>query len=915
MTLRTLVTILMAGIGAFAMAVTPALAQQFGTLAGTVTDTDGDPLPGANVILVDTQKGTSVGGDGDYRITNIEPGTYTVRVTFVGYKTVERESDFEAGTTTTQNFQLEVAPLRGEGVTVTVGTRTRGTVASELAVPVEVYSAADLEVTGTAEVGQMLQQVSPSANFPRQTVADGMDALRSFTLRGLSPDHTLVLVNGKRRHKSALVNRLGSGIQKGSSPVDLNALPSSAIKQMEVLRDGAAAKYGSDAIAGVVNVQLKDEPLPLTVDYQIGNHFTQGFENDGLTHNVSAIWGTGLGEEGHLNLFTELRMRSPTNRAGASPRDQIATGDGDEVTDIDGDGVQEVVEKNNPVSQPTFHWGDGESDNYYVWGDAAYPVSDAFEIYAFGGYSYRNAVGQGFRRRALGDRNWPGIYPQGFLPEFDIITTDYSASVGARGGILGGWDYDLNVQTGANDFEYNIENSLNVTLGPNSSKTSFDAGTVSHRQSHVSLDLVRGYDVGFNGPLNVAFGGVFRLDEYEIEAGEEASWVDGPVKTNQNGGRAAPGAQVFPGFRPEQAVDEDRTNVAVYADLESNVTEEFLLNVAGRFESYSDFGETVNGKVAMRFQPRDVVTFRASASTGFRAPNLAQRFFSKVSTTFLDDPDNPGELLPFEVELARNESAIADALGVPDLEEETSINVSGGVTIRPLNNFTFSTDVFFIDVDDRIILSGEIGEGNEQQQALVRDLLEENGIQNVAIVQTFSNGIDTQTWGIDLTAKYRATIGDDGTLLLTGAFNQTQSEINSDVRTPRELNEEFDASIFGRESQLELTRERPSNRLNLDATYENGPFTASLGARRYGETLSADDTPADDFTISSEWIFDFSTGYSFFEDRASLTVGARNLTDQYPDPDPIFFGILPFPTASPFGFNGREVYARISVSI
>jgi len=722
-----------------------------------------------------------------------------------------------------------------------------------------------------------------------------------------------VLINGKRRHKSVLVNRLGSGVQKGSSPVDLNAIPASAIKQMEVLRDGAAAKYGSDAIAGVVNVQLKDEPLPLTVDYRVAGHVTQGFNNDGTTHDLSAIWGTSLGGNGHLNLFTELRLRDPTNRAGTSPRDQVEDDDADEVLDIDGDQVQEVVEKNNPVGQPTFHWGDGKPDNVYAWADAAYPFSDAFELYAFGGYSYRDALGQGFKRRAKGGRNWPSIHPKGFLPEFDIITQDYSASVGARGTFLGGWDYDLNLQSGENEFEYNIDNSLNVTLGPDSDKTSFDAGTVSHRQSHVQLDLVRGYDVGFNGPLNVAFGGVFRLDEYEIEAGERTSWVDGPVKTNQNGGRAAPGSQVFPGFRPDQAVDESRTNVAVYADLESNVTSEFLVNLAGRFESYSDFGETVNGKLALRFQPRDELTFRASASTGFRAPNLAQSFFSKISTTFLTDPET-GELAPFEVQLAKNESDIAEALGGPDLEEETSINLSAGATVRPADNFTLSADAFFIDIDDRIILSGEIGENTSQREE-VRELLEQNGIENVARVQTFSSGIDTQTWGIDLTAKYQTTINESGRLQLTGAFNQTQSQVNSDVRTPQRLGEEFDASIFGRESRLELTQERPDNRLNLDATYEQGAFSATLGARRYGETLSPNDTPEDDFTISSKWLFDLSMSYSLFNDHATVTVGSRNLTDKYPDADPLFFGMLPFPTASPFGFNGREVYSSLSVSL
>src|SRR5699024_4793176 len=403
-------------------------AQSQATLRGTILDTNEEPLAGANVLLMESSQGAASDADGRFEIDNIEPGSYTLRITFVGYQTLETDISFESGEVVDRNFTLQPRSVVGEEITVTVGSRASHTAADELAVPVDVFTAADLEKTGTTEVGMMLQQVSPSVNFPRQTVADGMDALRSFTMRGLSPDHTLVLINGKRRHKSALVNRLGSGIQKGSSPVDMNAIPSSAIKRMEVLRDGAAAQYGSDAIAGVVNIELKDRPLPLTVEYQLGGHATDDYSNDGTTHDISASYGLPVGKEGHINLFGEIRYRDPTNRAGPDPRDQITEGDADIVLDMDGDGVNEVTEKNNPVSQPNFHWGNGESNNYYLWTDAAVPVGESAEVYAFGGYSYRNALGKGFYRRSLDGRNWPQIYPKGFLPEFDVNTIDYSGS-------------------------------------------------------------------------------------------------------------------------------------------------------------------------------------------------------------------------------------------------------------------------------------------------------------------------------------------------------------------------------------------------------------------------------------------------------------------------------------------------------
>jgi iron complex outermembrane receptor protein len=886
-------------LSVFLFAIIPftVLAQNSATLQGTVTNQSDEPLAGANILIEGTSQGTASDTDGTYRIDNIEPGSYSVRITYIGFRTQTVTIDFEAGATVNRNFSLKRKNLQGQEIVVSVGSRSQKVAAQELAVPVDVYTVSDLEKAGTPELGQILQQVSPSVNFPQQTVADGMDALQSFTLRGLSPDHTLVLVNGKRLHKSALINRLGSGIQKGSSPVDLNAIPTGAIQQIEVLRDGAAAQYGSDAIAGVVNIQLKDGPLPLSVEYQAGGNVTDDYDNDGLSQDINASYGIPIGGDGHINLFGEVRLSDPTNRAGADPRDQIAEGDADDILDIDGDGVTEVETKNNPVGQPNFHWGSGESNNYYLWTDAAVPLGESAEVYAFGGYSYRDALGQGFYRRGLGSRNWPQIYPKGFLPEFDIKINDYSASGGLRGQ-LGEWNYDLNAQTGRNEFEYNIDNTLNVTLGPTATQTSFYAGTVAFQQSHLSLDFDRQFDIGFSGPLFFAAGAIYRVDQYEIEAGEENSYLDGPVKVNQNGGRAAPGAQVFPGFRPSQAVDENRSNVGVYLDLESNITDKFFINAATRFESYSDFGETLTGKLALRFQPRDELIFRGAISTGFRAPNLAQRYFSKVSTTFIDNE-------PFEVGLFNNNSDVAQALGVSDLKDETSFNLSGGLAISPTESFTFTADVFYIEIDDRIILSGNLA-GPE-----IEALVSEFGAQRV---QVFSNAIDTKTWGFDLTASYQTTIGSEGSLFTKAAFNTTTNRLSSGVATPSELSEGFGESIFGREARLELTRERPSSTLNLETTYSNGPFGITLIGKRYGEVLVPDDTPEEDFTLSPEFILNMSTSFDIISDYATLTIGARNLLDNYPDlqpPGENFNGIFPYSTASPMGFNGRYVYSKI----
>jgi iron complex outermembrane receptor protein len=886
-------------------------AQQTGTVTGRVTDTDDRPLTGANVVLRGTDFGTATGADGTYRITGVEPGQYTIVVSFVGFRRqVASGVQIESGETVERNFSLRESPLQAEGVTVTVGSRTRDAVAEDLAVPVDVYSAEQIEISGAMETGRILEQIAPSVNFPQQTLADGMDAMRSFTMRGLSPDQALVLVNGKRRHKAALVNRLGSGVQGGSSPIDLNAIPANAIEQMEVLRDGASSQYGSDAIAGVVNIRLKEEPIQPSVETRVGGYVTEPYPNDGTTYSVRPSFGVELGDEGFLNVFGEYRLRTPTNRAGPTSFDIVEPGDADEIADADGDGLFDIVDKNNTVEQPNFHWGDGRSENVLLWANGALPIGNydaeqPTEIYAFGGYSYRKAGGQGFYREGLDNNNWKEIYPEGFLPNFENPINDYSASVGLRG-MVGNWNYDLNAQTGFNHFQYDITNSLNATYGPNpeTNPTEFDAGTVSLRQSHIQLDVDRTYDVGFASPLNVAAGAVFRADTYQIEAGDEASWAEGPWDIGQNGTVPAFGAQVFPGFRPSQEVDETRTNVGTYLDLEANVFEPLLVNIAGRFENYSDFGSTLNGKIALRLEPIDQFALRGTAQTGFRAPNQAQKFFSKVSTTFIDNQ-------PFQTGIFPVNSDVGNALGVPDLQEETSLNLSGGVILKPIPQFQITADYFNIRIDDRIILSGDLsGEA-------VRDALQGTG---ATVASVFSNAIDTETQGIDATARYAALLGSGVQLQIQGAFNWTDSEIVGGPRNPTRLGEVFEEEIFGREAQLELTESSPSTTAKLSSILAVGPVDLTLRGARHGEVLVADDEPGpDEYTLSPEFTFGGEIGYRALGDQVKIAVGARNIFDNYPDLPPTinspFDIILPYSTASPIGFNGRFIYSRLTVTL
>ncbi|MDP2529828.1 MAG: TonB-dependent receptor [Candidatus Palauibacterales bacterium] len=881
----------------------PGLAQ--GTVQGRVTDQDGKPLSGAQVTVKGTQLGALTNDAGRYSISGVPAGTYTVQAELIGHGTKTARVRVGEGLTATQDFVLSTQAVRAQEIRV-IGSRAYHTAAEELPVPVDVYTTEAIQSTGTTETSMILQQLSPSVNFPHQTVADGTDASRPFTLRGLSPDHTLVLINGHRRHPTALVHRLGSGIQEGSSGVDMNAIPSNSISRMEVLRDGAAAQYGSDAIAGVVNLVLKSGVRPPEFTYRVGGYVTNGFKNDGLTNDVLGSYGLPIAG-GSLDIFGEYRYSNPTNRAGADPRDQITAGDGDQV--VDG----KVVQQNNPVPQPNHHWGDGKAEDALIWWNGAVPLGGktqqrgGTEFYTYGGYSHRNATGNGFYRRAMDSRNWPQIYPMGFLPEFSDPVEDLQVSGGFRG-VVDGWNWDFDANYGRNRFDFNIVNSLNVSLGPNipPNQTSFFAGSELLNQYTASLDVSKAFEAGLaGGPLNVAWGGAVRRENYQVIPGEPNSYILGP-SPNQFGGAAAPGSQVFPGFEPASAADASRTNVGGYVDVELPFSQQFLADVAGRYEHYSDFGSTVSGKLAMRYQPSRRVTLRAAISNGFRAPNLAQEYFSKISTIFQTDP-NTGLTVPYEVGLFRVGSDVAKALGAKPLKNERSLNLSGGMAVSPVDNLTLTADAFFIKIWDRIILSGNLS------GPVIEALVAPYGAQQAAF---FSNAIDTKTYGVDVTANYRVLLDNGGTLQLTGSFNWTQNRLVGTVRNPPELAGLQD-EIFGFSARTALESEHPATITKARMQYSQGKFDTSLGMTYYGSLLVADTDPTQVQKLSPKALWDASVGFQFLP-QIKLTVGGRNLFDTYPDltiPVNSFNGIFRYPRSSPFGFNGRFVYAETQITL
>ncbi|HET7692033.1 MAG TPA: TonB-dependent receptor [Gemmatimonadota bacterium] len=901
-----------------------ALAQT-GTIQGRITDQDGSPIAGATVSLEGTGLGTQTDGQGDYVLRGVSAGSYTLLVEAVGHATESESVTVAEGAEVRRDYALRSEAIQVETLRVFVGSRAQHSAADELAVPVDVYTSEQIASHATPETSAILEELSPSVNFPRQSVTDATDIVRPFTLRGLSPDHTLVLVNGKRRHHSALVHIFGAGMGAGSSGVDLNALPASMIDRIEVLRDGAAAQYGSDAIAGVVNMVTKSGAFPLTIGATTGRYYPGDFDADGTIRDVSGAIGLPLGN-GSVGLFAEWRDRNATNRAGADPEDQIVEGDAD-IVDDEGN----VIEKNNPVDQPNHHWGDGNQEDILTFADLRIPVTadELTQLYAFGGYSFREGDGQGFRRQGISDRNWPEIYPLGFLPTFDADVVDASASGGVRG-VAAGWVWDAGLTWGHNAFEYNLTNTLNVSLGPcldtpcapgldgilgNAddpgipNQTEFFAGELSLNEVTAGIDVAREWGAGFlASPLHLALGAAWRHENYKIEPGEEASFLQGG-HPNRNGDPAPPGSQVFTGF--SVPVDEGRSNVGVYADLEASLTSQFLANMAARFESYSDFGEKLTGKLALRFQPTRQFVLRGAVSTGFRAPALSQQFYQSTVTNFMQGEG--GEPVAFEAGIFPVEHPAAVALGAEPLDEETSVNVSGGLAVTPVDRLTFTADFFFITIDDRIILTSEVS-GEE-----IEEILDEAGVPDVQAARFFTNGLDTETRGIDLTARYVVPAG-PGTLDLSAVYNWTENEVTQ-TRTPPEL-EGTGAELFSpflEGGLIELERGRPEWRSTFEGLWSDerlsllgrvsfwGPFTSVL-LGICGEACVQE--------YDSKTLVDAEAGYRFGE-RFLVAAGARNLLDEFPD-RAIFdnsFGIFNFPSASPYGFNGRYLYVRTEIEV
>jgi iron complex outermembrane receptor protein len=760
------------------------LAAQGGSIRGRVVDPAGAPLARAQVSVEGTGLRATSDEQGRYDVRGLGSGTFAVRVRLLGYVPQSARVTVTEGRAAEQNFAMTAQAIALAPIDVVVGSRARHTAAEELAVPVDVFTAEQLAQQGTSETSQILQALAPSVNFPRQSVTDANDIVRPFTLRGLSPDHTLVLVNGWRRHQMAVMNTFAYGMGAGSSGVDLNALPSGAVDRIEVLRDGASAQYGSDAIAGVVNVVMKEGAFAPFLNVESGGYMTKDYPNDGATADINGGLGFGVGR-GSLTLFGEYLHRDATNRAWPDIFLANANGVTDRIDTLSG----RILQKRNSLTQPNYHWGDGLEKDAMTFANFRLPLNPGgtSELYAFGGYSHRVGTGNGFFRYFDSSKNWPELYPQGFLPEFHPDVADYSGAAGIRANVSG-WSLDVGGELGTNRFDYNLDHTNNASLGPClavacapgkdgilggggaaddpgiPNQLSFFAGRLQRQEILAGVNLAKSLSLGLPSPVNVALGAQFRRESFKIEAGERASWINGGHLAQDSSGPAPAGSSVFAGFSPTDASDHSRTNVGAYLDLESKLSPQVLANVAGRFESYSDFGQRVTGKVALRVQPTQRFVLRGAASTGFRAPGLAQSYFSHTTTNVIG-----GRFI--EVGNYPVDNRASRIFGAKPLKEETSVNLSAGFAFTPSDNVTFTVDFFTIKINDRILLGATFGDTVSQR------ILTDSGFSSIGAVQFFTNGLDTKTNGVDVTGDLHVPAGRSGTLDLTAAINYTKNKI------------------------------------------------------------------------------------------------------------------------------------------
>ena len=869
-------------------------------VTGLVTDASGAPIAGVNVVEKGTTNGVVTDFDGKYSIA--VDGNATLVFSYVGSNTQE----IAVNNRTTINVTLEDGVSLDE--VVLVGSRSPKRTSVDTAVAIDVIDVSEVTTqVGKVEINELLQYAAPSFNANKQSGSDGADHIDPASLRGLGPDQTLVLINGKRRHQSSLINIFGTR-GRGNTGTDLNAIPASAIKRIEILRDGASAQYGSDAIAGVINIVLKDN-----VD-EFSGSVNYGFYSTNADVDTSAFGEYGAWNTDGYRLDTERdgnAIGKDKNFDGGSVK--VTANYGFNIGEKGGyaNFTTEYLSKNKTL-RPAFDFrkgfGEAAIDGFNFFGNMAIPVSDKTEVYAFGGRNYRDTDAYAFTRNG-GERVVESIYPDGFTPRITSNIIDNSISAGVRTETGSGWKVDISNTWGKNFFHYYIKGTLNASL-EDVSPTDFDAGGHSLSQNTVNLDFSKYYDNVLSG-MNLAFGAEYRTENFIIFAGEEGSYgtytEDGLLITDPStqtqaeddfGNPRPGGSQGFPGYSPANEVDRSRSNLSLYADAEFDLSEKFLLSAAARFENFSDFGSTLNGKLAARLKASDNVNIRGSLSTGFRAPSLAQIYYNLKFTNFVG-----GQAL--ESLLSPNNSPVTASFGIGPLKEEKAFNAALGFTAK-FGQFTATIDGYYIAVKDRIVLTGNFDAPQ---------------IPNVEAAQFFANGADTKTTGLDVILSWKTNIGEDSSFGATflGNFN--------DMKIDKVLNGSLDEqTFFGERDKAFLLASAPDSKLSLNLNYNKNWFDAGLTFTRFSEVQLLDfqmfEDPADyggfnqqiiaaTDTYEAKMVTDLNLGFRLSE-NLKLNAGSNNLFNVYPDQQDDWTEGGGYWDSVQMGFGGAYYYLKMN---
>lgn len=911
--LSFLFALVLVAIGHFSQA-------QSAVIKGTIKDAAGAPLAGASVTVEPSNLGTTTDASGNYSL-KVPAGTYKLTISYVGLATQTVTVTVKAGEVSEQSFGLTTAA--GLDAVRVVGSRSsRPRTVISTPVPVDIITAREVKQFAQTDITQLLTYVAPSFQSARQTVSDGTDHIDPAGLRGLGPDQTLVLVNGKRRHTTALVNINGS-TGRGSVGTDMNAIPVAAIERIEVLRDGAAAQYGSDAIAGVINVVLKQRWKGANVSVTGGGNLTnlpgttKSYISDGGTGQVDFSVGTFSKKSGaYINLSGQYLGREKTNRSGYDNIPLLYYGNGGAFPAtqagvdptvyrrwlIDQDqtkATQSGYDRHNIVA------GQSSADNYGGFLNGGFPIiKDKLEFYTTIGASHRNGAATGFSRnpnavtqQPIFDNGAP-YYPNGFLPEIHTKIDDRSAIAGFKAKVKD-WSLDLSNTYGENKIGYNIQNTGNASLpGTATALNRFDAGTLKFRQNTVNLDISRSFDFGNKNDLNFGFGGEYRKEFFDIGAGEPNSYANGGRATTPftlplypgsttapvtiGASPAAPGAQVFPGFSPADVVNAKRNVYAGYLDLEYTYGK-FLIGAAGRFESYKESNVTYNGtglKGTLRYEITKDLALRGSVSTGFRAPSLHQRYFQNTSTQFVNG-------LPSNSLTANNENPIVrNAFGIDELKPEKSTSFTAGIVSKFGNGFTLSVDGYFIKIMDRIVLSTAF---NRATNALVDTILTRNNVPaSTSALQFWTNAVNTETKGIDIVISKRYKLGlGSGNISLAGNYNQnsvvggthTNSVIDAAANNPsltdpsKNPANDLSTLLFDRQQRARIEVGQPKAKVNFTANYAIAKVDFLVRTVYFGKvtSLNATDPYAKNSVTGAYWN-DVAFG-------ADQTFGAKITTD------------------------------------